>query len=185
MDLTEEKIKEYKEQYGQIALIETVDRKSALIWLPTENFKVLQQVLSMMNVSDYAMTETILNNCWIEGDETIKQDKYFAGLAYQLKELLDLFDPTFEKKGNVFEIQVNKVGYTCKVNPIHRSDEESAKRNNPQRKPFEEQMFLLEKNWADPVKKLDELKKDPKLYMSILTVVSELREEAKSAVKKL
>ena len=85
MENTEEKfIEELKAKHGQIYLIEFEDGKKAYLKKPSRN--VLSMAMTKMQSNPLGFAETILNQCFVAGDEEVKtSDEYFLGAAGQLE----------------------------------------------------------------------------------------------------
>ena len=85
--VTEDTIKGWKKKYGDVFKVE-VDGKVCYLHKPDR--KTLAYV-SQAQSNPIRMTETLLNNCWIDGDEEVKtDDSLFLGVAQQLGALIDI-----------------------------------------------------------------------------------------------
>ena len=85
--VTEDTIKGWKKKHGDVFKVE-VDGKVCYLHKPDR--KTLAYV-SQAQSNPIRMTETLLNNCWIDGDEEIKtDDSLFLGVAQQLGALIDI-----------------------------------------------------------------------------------------------
>jgi len=85
-ELTQEQIDDYKQEYGELFLIQVEDKKCYL-------HKPTRQILDAANASSgkrsSAFNETLLKNCWIAGDKDIvNDDEYFLGASSQLDQII-------------------------------------------------------------------------------------------------
>lgn len=91
----QQQITEWKNKYGEVFKI-TVDDKCCFLKKPDR--KTLSAASSIAAKDPVAYNETILNNCWIAGDEEIKkEDAYFFGASSQLAELVEVKHASLEK----------------------------------------------------------------------------------------
>lgn len=97
MENTEEKfIEELKAKHGQIYLIEFEDGKKAYLKKPSRN--ILSMAMTKMQSNPLGFAETILNQCFIAGDEEVKtSDEYFLGAAGQLEHLMEVKNAELKK----------------------------------------------------------------------------------------
>lgn len=81
-------IEELKKKHGEIFLIEFEDKKA---YLKKPSRQVLSLAMSKMQTNPLGFAETILNQCFIAGDEDVKtNDAYFFGAAAQLEGLMEV-----------------------------------------------------------------------------------------------
>lgn len=91
--MDEKHIKELKAKYGTIYEI-TVEGRSCIIRKP--NRKDLSYIAAVAN--PVQMTETLLNQLWVEGDEEIRQDDdLFLAAASKLGELVQVKEAEIKK----------------------------------------------------------------------------------------
>lgn len=103
MEFSAEQIEGYKKKYGKIFLFESGD-KSCILRLAGRNDLSLAMLASTVVApgstpvfDSNKYNESILFNCWIDGDEEIKtEDKYFIGVSEQLQVLIE--KSTFQVK---------------------------------------------------------------------------------------
>lgn len=82
-------IEEQKKKHGEIFSISFEDGKIAYLKKPSR--QVLSLAMSKMQTNPLAFAETILNQCFIGGDEEVKNnDTYFFGAAAQLEGLMEV-----------------------------------------------------------------------------------------------
>lgn len=87
MEITEDTIKGWKKKWGDVYKVD-VDGKTCYLHKPDR--KTLAYVSSAQG-NPIRMTEALLNNCWIDGDEEIKtDDSLFFGVAQQMGSLIDI-----------------------------------------------------------------------------------------------
>jgi hypothetical protein len=183
MQATQEQIQEWKAKYGTVILIETEDGKSAYIFDPISKLSVMKALLSALNKGDAEFVDSLLNNCWIDGDQEIKtNDKIKLGLWDQVKDLIDI--PT----AHVEHLDGGKAKITVEDKSIivrlaTRQEVKYAEDRNKSSKPLDTQIYLLEKI-ADP-KDLDEWRADNKFYLALIRAVDELKDKTHSSIKKL
>lgn len=87
--ITQEQIDAWKKKHGEIFLISFEDGKAAYLKKPDR--KVLSYAMTKMQTNPLAFAETILNQCFIGGDEEVKtDDNYFLGAASQLEGIMEV-----------------------------------------------------------------------------------------------
>lgn len=91
----EEKVADWKRKYGEVFLVE-VEGHAAYLKKPDR--KALGAAAVMGKTDPMKYNEILLNNCWIEGDESIKtDDSLFLGVSAQLAELVEIKEATIKK----------------------------------------------------------------------------------------
>lgn len=91
----EQKIEEWKKKYGDVYQVE-VDGHTAYLKKPSRKALGAAAVIGKQDPMKY--NEVLLNNCWIEGDETIKtDDALFLGVSAQLAEIIEIKEATLKK----------------------------------------------------------------------------------------
>lgn len=92
---TQEQIKDWKNKYGSVFRIKVAD---AACYLRTPDRKILG-FASVAGKSDpLKFPEAILRNCWLAGDEVIREnDAYFLGAAGQLDQIVEIKEAELEK----------------------------------------------------------------------------------------
>ena len=74
------KIDAWKSKHGKVHYIETEDGKE--IFLKSPNRATVAMAMSKSRNSPLALVEVIIKNCWLAGDEEVKEDPgYLVGLA--------------------------------------------------------------------------------------------------------
>ena len=93
MKVTKEQIKEWKEKHGELFQI-TVEDKSCILRKPN------RQDLSYASVvkDPIKMSEVLLNNLWVAGDEDIKtDDTLFMAVVNKMDEVLKVKEAEIKK----------------------------------------------------------------------------------------
>lgn len=91
----EQKIEEWKAKYGNVYKVE-VDERVAYLKKPSRKALGAAAVIGKTDPMKY--NETLLANCWIEGDEEIKtDDALFLGVSGQLAELIEIKEASLKK----------------------------------------------------------------------------------------
>lgn len=93
MVFTEEQIQQYKDKYKQVYEI-TVEDKSCLVRKP--NRKDLSYVSTQKD--PIRMSETMLNQIWLEGDEEIRtDDELFLAVIKKIDEISEVKEAEVKK----------------------------------------------------------------------------------------
>ena len=95
MEFTKEQIEQLKQKHGQIYKI-TVDNKSCLLRKP--NRKELGY--ATMAGKDYPLkfNEVILNACWLDGDDEIRNDDtLFLSASAKIADIIEVKEAELEK----------------------------------------------------------------------------------------
>lgn len=181
-EATEEQITAWKEKYGNVYLLDTIG-KSCIVFDPMSSFKIMKQLMMARRKSKAAQVDALLANCWLSGDESLKDDERFKlGIEDAVDELFDIPDYTIDEVEEGLEIKIE--AFALKVKKATRGDVSFAEGRNSDNKPLTTQEFLLERIALDK-EQLDKLKKSNRHYMSALLAVGELKDKLYVAVKKL
>lgn len=91
------KIDAWKKQYGSVTMLTTpAGDKKAFVRPPDR--KIVSMVKSVGGTDEVAVTELLLDACWLEGDEELRtDDTYFLAIMPQVQELLDLKEVVLKK----------------------------------------------------------------------------------------
>ena len=93
MTVTKEQIKEWKEKYGELFQI-TVEGKSCILRKPNRKDLSYASVVK----DPIKMSEVLLNNLWVEGDEDIKtDDTLFMAVVNKMDEVLKVKEAEVKK----------------------------------------------------------------------------------------
>ena len=179
--VTKAEIQAWKEQYAQIYEVES-DGKVGYIFDPTCKLSVMKMITTAAQKGgSVTMTEAVLNNCWLGGDEEIrKDDSHILGLVEQIDELIDIPEYGIEFNGDHAVVTV--LGKSCKLRLAQRGDIKYAEGRNKKNDPFATSIYLLERLAIDS---LDSFKNDNRAYMGLLLAVSEVQDSKYKVIKKL
>ncbi len=181
MSIQKAQIEEWKEKHGTVYQLES-GGKVGFIFDPSTKLSVMKMVVSsFMKGRRSTATESILNNCWLGGDEELKKEEvYRNALDEQIDELIDIPEYEIENKKDHALIIVK--GRSLKVKYASRGDLKYAEQRNKQNKPFDENVYLLDRISLED---LAEIKQDTQLYLGYLIAVKEVKEQKYVTVKKL
>lgn len=184
MTVTEDQIKEWKEKHGTVYMLETDDGKVGYISDPLNNLKTVKQAYAaLVEVGKIGMAVSYLNNCWLGGDEELrKNEAYGNDLADKVDDIADLPDFTVTREKACYLIESE--GDSIKVRAAKRADIIAAENRNAKREPFMTAFYILKAIAInkDDLKKLEE---NNRSLLGILRGVSEVKDKAYVAVKKL
>jgi hypothetical protein len=181
-NVTEEQKKAWTEKYGQGNCYELIaDGKSVFVFDPCTDFKKIKIVYHARQKSVSHMVDAILNNCWLGGDTSLKDNEAFKqGIEDQVDNLLNI--PEAEKEeldnGNVL---IKIEGVELEVKKVTRADKRYVEERNADG--LMKRVYLLERIAVDSTK-LDALKAKPAAYFSALLEVMELKEKKDVELKK-
>jgi len=86
--ITDEQIKAWKKQHGDIFKLQIEDK---VAYLKTPDRKTLSYATSVATKDPLKFNEIILNNCWLSGDEEIKtDDALFISAGAKLADLIQV-----------------------------------------------------------------------------------------------
>lgn len=178
----EEQKKAWQQKHGVGNCRELIaDGKSVFVFDPTTDFKKIKIVYAARQKSVGHLVDAVLNNCWLGGDETLKKDERFKmGIEEQVDNLIDIPESETENldNGNVLikcgdmELEVKRVTRQDKRYVDDRNVDNLMKR-----------VFLLDRINVDE-QKLEEVKKKPAVYFSMLLEVMELKDKTDVELKK-
>lgn len=95
MDFSKEQIAAFKQKHGEIFMI-SVDGKSCLLRKP--NRKELSYASVAGKDNPLRFNETILNACWLAGDEEIKtDDTLFLSASAKIADIIEIKEAELEK----------------------------------------------------------------------------------------
>lgn len=96
LNTEQELINELKAKHGQIYLISFEDGKRAYLKKPDRN--ILSMAMTKMQTNPLGFAETVLNQCFVGGDDEVKtNDDYFLGAATQLEALMEVKNAELKK----------------------------------------------------------------------------------------
>lgn len=182
MKATEEQIAAWQEKYGKgnITQLEA-GGKFCYVVDPSTDLNKWKIAVAARRKSMSHLVDSIMANCWLGGDEEFKTDEALKlGIEDQIDNMIDL--PEFEtqdlENGNIL-IVVGEV--TCEVKKATRGDLRWAEDKNRDNKPLNSQIYLLERI---AVTDLAEIRKNTKVYLSILLAVNDIKEQKYVGLKK-
>lgn len=182
MKATQKQIAEWKAKHGTVYQLEAENGKVCYIFDPISKLVIVKALMAAMLKGSFEFVDSLINNCWIDGDESIKaDDRIKAGLYEQVKDIIDIPDHLVEFNGGKAKITIE--GQSITVRMASRQEIKYAEDRNKGNKPLDTQIYLLEKI-ADH-KELDEWKKNTRLYVGLLTAVDEVKDRTHVSVKKL
>ena len=98
--VTQAQIQEWKSKHKHVYLVEADDEEGnkKSCWLRKPDRKVLDAAYQMSKKNISKFNETIINNCWLVGDEEIKTDEFlFGGVAEKLGEIIEFAEAEIKK----------------------------------------------------------------------------------------
>lgn len=177
---TKEQIAEWKKKYSSLFILSSEGRE-CIIFSPFDDIKAMKMAFAALGSDDQlTFVDAILNNCFLWGDESLKQDDAFKmSIAEQIEEIVNVPEYEIEKAGNILHIHIE--GKTFKVRPFTRVDIKEAQKRSKMRKPFETNEVLLKRTAQDD---LTEVMKDGRTYFALLLAIMECKEQKEAEVKK-
>lgn len=184
MKATEKKIQEWVQKYGTGNVFELcAGKKFAYTYNPVTNLEKWKLAIRARRKSISDLVDFLLNNCWIDGDESFKTDDAAKlSIEDQVDQLIDVPECNTEilPNGNIL---ITVEGHSIEVRKATRLDIRYAEDRNRENKPLNTQIFLLDKIAVDE-KKLDEIRNLPKVYAAILFAVNEIKDAKDVIIKK-
>jgi len=169
----EEKKKEWQEKYGVGNLRELkADGKSVFVFDPCIDFKKIKIIYTARQKSVGHMVDAVLNNCWLDGDKDLRTDDEFKlGIEDQVDNMLDIPEAVKEEmdSGN-YLLKVGEV--ELEVRQVTRQDIRFVDERNAET--LMKRVYLLDRIAVDE-SKLEAVKKDARVYFSMLLMVMELK----------
>ncbi len=183
MKATKQQLQEWKEKYGQFFELKSEDGKSCFLFDPATSMTIMKQVATAMASSDEEFALSILNNCWIGGDEELRTtDGYLNGFIEELKEILQVKPCTieFEKELPVLVCEEHRLA----VRKPTRDDCINAAKKNRGKEPFETSIALLKLISLDKDAFETLRQKHVPHFLAMLTAVDKLKDKVVVTVKK-
>jgi hypothetical protein len=146
--VSNKQLQEWKDKYGGGSILEVEDKGCYL--KPPTMLDWKRAMSLLQEVGENAMALSLLNSCWLGGDDVIKtDDSYFLPAKKKLVKLFEYPDAKVEKDGDTYTIEIE--GKVCKVKPVTREELDWAENKNPSNKPFvtDEKLFDSIKVEAD------------------------------------
>ncbi len=93
--VTQEMIAAWKQQYGDVYEIEVEGRKA---YLKAPDRKTMGYAATLGAKDPVRFNEVILKNCWLGGDEAIREnDRLFLGAGQVLGKIIEVADAAIKK----------------------------------------------------------------------------------------
>ena len=182
MKATEEQIVEWQRKYGKGNITELeADGKFCYVVDPATDLNKWKIAVAARRKSMGHLVDSVIANCWLGGDEAFKTEEALKlGIEDQIDNMIDI--PEFEKRdlenGNIL-IVVGEV--ECEVKKATRGDIRYAEDKNRDNKPLNSQIYLLDRI---AVTDLSEIRKNTKVYLSILLAVNDIKDQKYVDLKK-
>lgn len=174
--------KEWQEKYGEGNLRELISgKKSVIVFVPYVDLRKMKAVITARKTSLSHMVDSILNNCFLYGDESLKKDEEFKlGIEDAVENLIDV--PECEVDSVNGNILLTTNGVSLEVRKAGRGDIRFAEDKNPERKALDTPIHLLER-LAVNAEQLEEIKKNVPVYISMLFEVTKLKDKKDVEIK--
>lgn len=92
---TQEQLQEWKKKHGDVFRIKVEDKAC---YLRKPDRKVLSYAAAAGKSDPMKVNETILKNCWLDGDKEIMEvDSYFLGVSGKLDQMVEIKEAELEK----------------------------------------------------------------------------------------
>jgi hypothetical protein len=178
---TKEQITDWRKKYSSAHSLSS-EGKECIIFSPFDDIRVMKMAFSdLMGEDKIAFVDAIINNCFLWGDESVKTDDQFkAGVYDDLNDIVNIPEFDLKKEGDNYLITVE--GKVCKVKGATRHDLKWAEKRNKQQKPFETNIYLVERLALEGV---DEFKKEGRLFFALLMAINQCKQKKEVEVKKL
>jgi len=182
MKATEEQIQQWKDKHGSIYELE-YDGRIAYVFDPINKLVIMKALMQAMIKGSFEFVDAFIANCFLGGDETIKQDnRVKAGLIEKVQDLVDIPEHTITIEDDHVMIVVEDRQF--KVRRATRLDIKYAEDKNKANKALDTQIHLLERIAVDP-DQLNEWRQNNRLYMALLLAVNEVKDKSYVSIKKL
>lgn len=180
--LTPEQIKEWKGKYGSFYKLTAESGEVCFIKDPCSSLIVMAAATEAMQQSTIAFVQTILANCFLDGDEAMKTDPGIQlGLLDQVNQITDLPEMEIVQKG--LKYVVSGFGFEVSVRGVDRDTITQCEQRNATKKPFKTAIYILEKVVID-MKELDAIRANEKAYLGLIMAVDKLKEKKLVIVEK-
>jgi hypothetical protein len=178
---TKEQVAEWRKKYSSAHSLSS-EGKECIIFSPFDDIRVMKMAFaSLMGEDKIAFVDAIINNCFLWGDESVKTDDQFkAGVYEDLNDIVNIPEFDLNKEGDNYLITVE--GKSCKVKGATRQDLKWAEKRNKQQKPFETNIYLVERLALEGV---DEFRKEGRLFFALLMAINQCKQKKEVEVKKL
>lgn len=183
-EITKEQIEAWKNKHGVVYYLES-DGVGCYIKDPLSSIAIIQKaIMAEQEQGNIGYTVSIINDCFLGGDERFKnQEQYVNGLADDIELLTKLPDYSITPVKDYFAVQSE--GYTIKCKKADRKAILSAESKNVKGKPFQTSIYLLEDICLDTGGLEEIKKKSNRAYFGFLRATNGLKYKAVVTIKKL
>lgn len=173
---------EWKKKYGSYYELEA-DGKTCFVFDPMSQLKIMKQLMMARRKSKSAQVDALLANCWLGGDDSLKNDERFKlGIQDQVEELFDIPEPEVVEGENGFDILIEGTK-VLSVTKATRMDVAYAEDRNSDNKPFVTSEFLIDRIAVDK-EQLAKIKVDNRIYLAVLLAANEVKDKVYVRIKK-
>ena len=180
---TSEQIAAWKEQYGNLFLIQVEDQE-LYIKDPYSDERIIKLAIAAARKGLVQYTLAIANNCLLHGDRKLLED---VGTIEAIKlQVSDLVEPPYssvEKKDRIFEITCE--GQKLEFREPSREDLITAETRNPSGMPLETEIALLSLCAVDPQAFSALRKSHVKAWIGMVLEANTIKEVKRATVVKL
>lgn len=180
--ITKDQIEAWKKEFGTLYLLQSENGLEGYIKDPTSNIRIMKLAVSCLSKSREEYVNAILTNCFLGGDDEIKEEQYANGLADQLDEITDIPNCKTVREGNKFVMVCE--GLSLSVRMANRADINLSEKKNGAREPFVTAENLL-KIIALDKEELATAQKNTRAWLGFLTATDEVKNKVAVNVTKL
>lgn len=178
----DEKKEEWKKKYGSYYELEA-EGKTCFVFDPMSQLKIMKQLVMARRKNKAAQVDALLANCWLQGDDSLKNDDRFKlGIQEQVDELFDIPEPEVVATETGFDILIDNER-VLSVAKATRMDVAYAEDRNSDNKPFVTSEFLIDRIAVDK-EQLAKIKVDNRVYLAVLLAANEVKDKAYVRIKK-
>lgn len=182
MTPTPEQHQQWKEKYGTYYELE-VNGKSCFIFDPSNSIVIMKALVQAQAKSSADYVDSLVANCWLDGDTELKTDDQFKlGIVDQAEALLDIPEPSIEYNDGEKQATIIVDGKAIKVSYASRQQVKVAEDRNRSGKPLDTQIHLL--NAIAKKEDVEEWVKTPRLYLSLLLAMDKVKDKKYVSLKK-
>ena len=180
---TQEQITEWKKLHGGGSILTVEDGRICYIFSPLSSILVMKQAFTAIQESEVDFVSSILKNCWLGGDESIKEDEgCLNDLVDQTKKLIEWPEAAIEFENELPVLVCN--GERLKVRKPSRTDIQTAERKNAKKAPFETNIQLLQLISVDDLEFERIRKYQTKEFFGMLSEVEGLKKKTTTLISK-
>jgi hypothetical protein len=182
---TAEQIAEWKAKYGDVFRLPTEDGRVCYIFSPTSNLAVMKLIYLAVQSSDEEFAMSILENCFLAGDETIKRDEGCVnGFIDELKAIIKFKECEIVYEGS--ELPTLVCGsFKLKIRKPKREDCINGAKKNRAKEPLETNIEILKIISIDKDAFEDLRQNHVSELLGMSVMVDKLKERVVMSVEKL